>query len=103
PCLLFGGRADDQPRWFDYWLKGIDTGIMAEPPVKLEIRTGGGKGRYEFRFENEWPIARTQWSKMYLNIEREPSGHADATEGRLAATPPQDSRKPTYPAGGGSV
>src|SRR5439155_1525760 len=34
----------DQLRWFDYWLKGIDTGIMAEPPVKLEIRTGGGKG-----------------------------------------------------------
>ena len=93
----------DQLRWFDYWLKGIDTGIMAEPPVKLEIRTGGGKGRYEFRFENEWPIARTQWSKMYLNIEREPSGHADATEGRLAATPPQDSAKLTYSAGGGSV
>jgi predicted acyl esterase len=93
----------DQLRWFDYWLKGIDTGIMAEPPVKLEIRTGGGKGRYEFRFENEWPIARTQWSKMYLKIEREPSGHADATEGRLAATPPQDSAKLTYSAGGGSV
>ena len=21
-------------RWYDYWLKGIDTGIMDEPPVK---------------------------------------------------------------------
>ena len=31
----------DQLRWFDHWLKGIDTGIMDEPPVKLEIRTGG--------------------------------------------------------------
>ncbi len=20
-------------RWFDYWLKGVDTGIMDEPPV----------------------------------------------------------------------
>ena len=26
----------DQLRWFDYWLKGIDTGIMDEPPVKLD-------------------------------------------------------------------
>ena len=34
----------DQLRWFDYWLKGIDTGIMDEPPVKLEIRTGGSTG-----------------------------------------------------------
>src|ERR1019366_4556879 len=25
----------DQLRWFHYWLKGIDTGIMDEPPVKL--------------------------------------------------------------------
>ena len=31
----------DQLRWFDHWLKGIDTGIMDEPPVKLDIRTGG--------------------------------------------------------------
>ena len=36
----------DQLRWFDYWLKGIDTGIMDEPPVKLEIRTGGSTERY---------------------------------------------------------
>ena len=34
----------DQLRWFDHWLKGIDTGIMGEPPVKLEIRTGGSPG-----------------------------------------------------------
>ena len=31
-------------RFFDHWLKGIDTGVMNEPPVKLLIRTGGGKG-----------------------------------------------------------
>jgi len=30
------GRAE-QLRWFDHWLKGIDTGIMDEPPVKLAI------------------------------------------------------------------
>jgi predicted acyl esterase len=41
----------DQLRFFDHWLKGIDTGIMAEPPVKLQIRTGGGLKDYKFRFE----------------------------------------------------
>ncbi len=93
----------DQLRWFDYWLKGIDSGIMDEPPVKLEIRTGGGSKRYEFRFENEWPIARTEWTKMYLKIERESSGHANATAGRLVSTPPQKSAKLTYSASGASA
>ena len=32
-------------RWYDYWLKGIDTGIMDEPPMKLLVR-GINKFRY---------------------------------------------------------
>jgi uncharacterized protein len=43
----------DQLRFFDHWLKGIDTGIMNEPPVKLAIRTGGSPKNYRFRFEND--------------------------------------------------
>jgi predicted acyl esterase len=31
----------DQLRWFDYWLKGADNGVLKEPPVKLQIRKGG--------------------------------------------------------------
>ncbi len=92
----------DQLRWFDYWLKGIDTGIMDEPPVKLEIRTGGSKGRYEFRFENEWPIARTHWTKMYLKIDREPSGDPNATEGLLVSAPQPQPARLTYSASGGA-
>jgi uncharacterized protein len=30
----------DQLRFFDHWLKGIDTGFMDEPPVKLMIPAG---------------------------------------------------------------
>ena len=44
--------------------KGIDTGIMREPPVKLLIRKGG-HGNYEWRIENEWPLKRTRWTKFY--------------------------------------
>jgi len=93
------GRTD-QLRWFDYWLKGIDTGILNEPPVKLEIRTGGSTKPYAFRFENEWPLARTQWTKVYLNVEREPSADPDAVEGRLTAALPEKTGKLTYSATG---
>jgi predicted acyl esterase len=48
-------------RWYDHWLKGIDTGIMDEPSIKLYI-TGLNRYRYEY----EWPLARTKWTKLYL-------------------------------------
>src|SRR5436309_1903377 len=47
-----------QLRFFDHWLKGLDTGIMGEAPVKLLIRKGR-HGSSEWRLENEWPIKRT--------------------------------------------
>ena len=51
-------------RWCDYWLKDIDTGIMDEPPIKLCIRTSVGE--CEWRFEDEWPLARTVYVRYYL-------------------------------------
>jgi hypothetical protein len=55
----------DQLRWFDYWLKGENNGVLREPPVKLQIRKGG-VGNYEWRHEREWPLKRTKWTKFYL-------------------------------------
>jgi putative CocE/NonD family hydrolase len=49
-------------RWYDHWLKGSDTGIMDEPAVNVFVR---GKERY--RRENEWPLARTEYTKLYLS------------------------------------
>jgi predicted acyl esterase len=49
-------------RWLDYWLKGIDTDIMDEPEVAI-YDNGTGKWWYE----NEFPIKRTQWTKLYLS------------------------------------
>ena len=90
----------DQLRWFDHWLKGIDTGIMDEPPVKLEIRTGGSKKPYPFRTENEWPLKRTQWTKLYLKPERTKPGGPDAVEGLLAKSAPKNRAKLAYSASG---
>ena len=86
----------DQLRFFDYWLKGMQNGIMDEPPIKLEIRTGGSKKPYAFRFENEWPLARTQWTKMYFSIEKERSPEESHTEGRLVPDQVAAARKISY-------
>ena len=60
-----GYGLDLQKRFFDYFLKGIDNGWDQTPPVMLNIRHPGEK--FELRYENEWPIARTQWTKFYLD------------------------------------
>lgn len=86
----------DQLRFFDYWLKGMQNGIMDEPPIKLEIRTGGSKKPYAFRFENEWPLARTQWTKMYFCIEKERSPDEEHAEGRLVAEQVTSARQISY-------
>ena len=86
----------DQLRWFDHWLKDNDTGIMNVPPVKLQIRTGGNLKGYPFRFEHEWPLARTQWTKFHLKIDREPVDDADGVEGELVQTPPAKTATASY-------
>jgi uncharacterized protein len=50
--------------FFDYWLKGIPNGIMNQPPVRMTVRLGGGG--YYWQDENEWPIARTVYTRYYL-------------------------------------
>ena len=87
----------DQLRFFDHWLKGEDTGVMHEPPVKLLIRNGG-HGNYEWREENEWPIARTRWTKFYL--EPRASGRGKETAGSLVTDAPKQSGSLSYSASG---
>ena len=48
--------------WFDYWLKGIQNGIMAEPPIRMFVM-----GENRWRFEHEWPLARTTYTDYYLH------------------------------------
>jgi uncharacterized protein len=51
-----------QLRWFDHWLKGIDTGMLAEPPIKLFVM-----GANVWRDEQEWPLARAVPTRFYLH------------------------------------
>jgi predicted acyl esterase len=70
-----------QKRFFDCFLKGMDNGWPEEPRVRLQIRH---LDRFAERLENEWPLARTQWTKLYLNLaERSLSWTAIAAERRI--------------------
>src|SRR5215467_478976 len=53
-----------QKRFFSYFLKGEDTGWDKQPRVSLNIRHPDEK--FVLRGENEWPLARTQWTKYFL-------------------------------------
>ena len=55
-----------QKRFFGHFLKGEDSGWSKQPPLQLQIRHPGEK--FVERHENEWPLARTQWTKIYLNL-----------------------------------
>jgi uncharacterized protein len=51
-----------QVRWFDHWLKGVDTGILREAPIKLFVM-----GANVWRDEQEWPLARAVDTRYYLH------------------------------------
>jgi predicted acyl esterase len=54
-----------QKRFFDYFLKGEKNGWDRQPRVLLQVRH---IDRFEERSEEEWPLARTQWTKFYLDL-----------------------------------
>ena len=49
-------------RWFDHWLKGIDNGVTKMPKVQVYVM-----GKNQWRGENEWPLARTQFTRYYFH------------------------------------
>ncbi len=68
-----------QKRFFAHFLKGEDTWSQ-QPRVSLNIRHPGEK--FVARAENEWPLARTQWTKYFL----QPNGLALGTAAPKGAT-----------------
>ena len=69
--------------FFNYWLKGIDTGEEKKAPLKIFVM-----GENQWRDEYEWPLARTKWTKFYLHSK----GNANSRKGDgwLDTTPPAD-------------
>jgi len=57
---IMGGSNPQDIRWFDYWLKGVDNGIMDEPPVDLFMMAAAEKGAYSPKNRHikaaNWPL-----------------------------------------------
>jgi len=73
-------------RWFDHWLKGSDSGFMKDPPVRIFVM-----GENVWRDENEWPIARTQWTKYFLHS----NGQANTLSGNGTLSSAEPASEPT--------
>ena len=71
-------------QFFDHFLKGTDDKVLSWPKVNLEVRERAWVG--EFRAENEWPLARTQFQKLFL----------DAADGALKLRAPVAPAKTGY-------
>jgi len=65
-------------RWFNQWLKGEDTGMLDEPPVRIFVM-----GDDVWRDENEWPLARAQTTSYYLHS----GGNANTLHGDGVLSP----------------
>ncbi len=76
-------------RWYDYWLKDIQTGIMDEPPVSIFVM-----GENRWRAEHEWPLARTHYTRYYFHGESPANTRHGA--GVLSTTPPGDEPPDSY-------
>jgi hypothetical protein len=73
-----------QKKFFGYYLKGEKNGWDRQPKVLLQIRHPGE--RFIERAENEWPLARTRWTKLYL----------EAQAVTLSSQTPKDSASVSY-------
>jgi len=75
-------------RWLDYWLKGIDNGIMSEP--RIHYYTMGMPEDEAWRAAEEWPLPNEQ--RTTFHFQAGPSGTVDSindgslTTGALAGS-----------------
>lgn len=77
-----------QLRFLEQWLKGVDTGILREPPVALAVRRT--RDDWRWRYEQEWPLARTRWTELHLDAgpgTLGPAAPAAGAASSYAATP----------------
>jgi len=75
-------------RWFDFWLKGVDTGVMDEPPVRLFTM-----GVNRWRDEEAWPLPDTRYTPCYFRDGKSRSVRS-LNDGRLSFDGPSEAESP---------
>ncbi len=81
----FGAEAH---RWFDYWLKGIDNGIMAEAPIHYYLQ-GVDKANV-WQSTDVWPIEDQRLTPYYFGSALD-HGKVSVNNGTLQLTEPTES------------
>jgi uncharacterized protein len=76
-------------KWFDYSLKGIKNEYASGAPVRLFIM-----GDNVWRDEQEFPLARTRYTKFYLHSSK--GANSVAGDGSLSVTPPGAEKKDEF-------
>lgn len=74
--------------WLDRWLQGKEPD-EPEAPVRIFIM-----GQNQWRDEQEWPLARTEWTRFYLHSDG--SANSRFGDGSLSTESPQDEPPDSY-------
>ncbi|MEW2622938.1 CocE/NonD family hydrolase [Streptomyces sp. NPDC048106] len=56
---------DKMFRWYEYWLKGIDNGVMDEPAVTVHV-----EGSHETATGAQWPPKDVEFRSLYFRPRR---------------------------------
>jgi hypothetical protein len=79
------GNMEEQLRWWDYWLKGIDNGIGEEPPISYYMmgsaRKGGASEKNRIIKTDKWPPQHKP-TRFYLHSSMSVS--TEKPEARIA-------------------
>jgi putative CocE/NonD family hydrolase len=76
-------------RWFDYWLKGIENGIMDEVPIHYYLQ--GADKAQAWQSTDTWPLENQEISRYYFE-SGESDQHASINDGALVLVSPSDSK-----------
>ena len=74
-------------RWFDYWLKGIDNGIMNEPSIYHYVM--GAPKKEAWRKSTLWPPANQKLTRYYF-VKGKTGSVASINDGFLGPKPSED-------------
>jgi hypothetical protein len=76
-------------RWFDYWLKGIDNGIMREPSIYYYVMGSSKKGAWQTR--DQWPLPNQNPTPFYFS-EGKSGSVTSINDGFLRLDPPANNK-----------
>lgn len=75
-------------RFFDHYLKGVDTGLESELAVDIDLRTGPAS--FTHVYGDTYPLPQTQWTKYHLDAATKTLGEADVDRAGSAVAEPSD-------------